>query len=251
MTISLDTLRALPLFSDISKAEGAMLAGNSRIVTCKRGQFLFMHADPITHFFVICRGAMQVFRETPDGHEVTNDILIAGDSLNTEEVVAKQNIHLMNARAIEDSSLLEVPVAWMRAHLKDFDNLAEKLLASLSDRLQGAQIEAEQMSTMSAAQMVACYLKKLCVLYNFDPHGFKLPYTKTLIASRLRIEKETFSRTLQSLRDHGITVSGTDVCIHDMRKADDFACSECSVAEECGTHRVLHEKMDRLAAKGT
>ena len=83
------------------------------------------------------------------------------------------------------------------------------------------------------------------MLYNFDPHGFELPYTKTLIASRLRIEKETFSRTLQTLREQGITVAGTHVSIKDMRKADNFACGECSVADECGTHRALHEKLDK------
>ncbi len=250
MTIALDTLKALPLFSDISKDESALLIRHSRIVSCRRGQFLFMHGDSITHFYVICRGAMQIFRETPGGHEITNDILIAGDSLNAEEVMAKHSVHKVNARAVEDSSLLEIPVAWLREHLKDFDHMTEKLLASLAERLQCVQVEAEQLTTMSAAQMVACYLMKLCVLYNFDPRGFELPYTKSLIASRLRIEKETFSRTLQTLRDQGITVTGTHVSIKDMRKADNFSCGECSVAEECGTHRLLHERLDKLSVRG-
>lgn len=245
MTTALDTLKALPLFSDISKSEGDLLLRNSRMMVCKRGQFLFMHGDSITHFYVICRGAMQIFRETPGGHEVTNNILIAGDSVNADEVVSRQKLHQVNARAVEDCSLLEIPVPWMRQHLKDFDHMAEKLLASLSDRLNGAQLEAEHLTTMSASQMVACYLQKLCVLYNFDPHGFELPYTKTLIASRLRIEKETFSRTLQALREQGITVSGTHVSIQDMRKAKNIVCVECSVADECGTHRALHAKLDK------
>lgn len=245
MTIALDTLRALPLFSDISRAEGDLLVCNSRIIVCKRGQFLFMHGDKITHFYVICRGAMQIFRETPGGHEVTSNILIAGDSINADEVVARQDAHQMNARAVEDCSLLEIPISWMREHIRDFDHMAEKLLASIADRLHGAQVEAEQLTTMSASQMVACYLQKLCVLYNFDPRGFELPYTKTLIASRLRIKKETFSRTLQTLRDHGITVAGAHVSIQDMRKTDNFTCGECSMADECGTHRALHEKLDK------
>ncbi len=249
MTTPLNTLKALPLFSDISSADGDLLVRNSRIMSCKRGQFLFMHGDRITHFYVICRGAMQIFRETPGGQEVTSDILIAGDSINANEVVARQSLHQVNARAVEDSSLLEIPISWMREHIKDFDHLAEKLLASVSDRLHSVQLEAEQLTTMSAAQMVACYLQKLCVLYNFDPHGFELPYTKTLIASRLRIEKETFSRTLQTLRDQGIIVTGTHVAIKDMRKADGFACGECSVAEECGTHRALHESLDKNAGR--
>ncbi len=251
MTIMLDTLRALPLFSDITREEGDLLVRNSRIISCRRGQFLFAHGDKITHFYVICRGAMQIFRETPGGHEVTSNILIAGDSINADEVVARQALHQVNARAVEDCSMLEIPVSWMREHFKDFDHIVEKLLAGLADRLHGVQVEAEQLTTMSAAQMVACYLQKLCVLYNFDPHGFELPYTKTLIASRLRMEKETFSRTLQTLRDQGITVSGTHVSIRDMRKADNFACGECSAVDECATHHALHEKLDKRAGRGT
>ena len=245
MTITLDTLRALPLFSDLSQDDGAVLVRNSRIISCNRGQFLFMHGDKITHFYVICRGAMHIFRTTPGGQDVTNNILIAGDSINADEVVARQSIHTMNARAADDCSLLEIPISWMREHLKDFDHIAEKLLASIADRLHSAQVDVEHLTTMSAAQMVACYLQKLCVLYNFDPHGFELPYTKALIASRLHIEKETFSRTLQTLRDQGIMVDGAHVSIKDMRKADNFVCGECSVAEECGTHRALHEKLDK------
>lgn len=249
MPVSLNTIAALPLFSDLSPADAALLQHNSQMLSCKRGQFLFMHGDPITHFYVICTGTIQVFRETPDGHEITNEILIAGDTINSDEVVARKSTHMVNARAVEDSTLLEIPIAWMRGHLRNFDHVADKLLASIADRLHDLQLEAEQLSTMSAAQIVACYLQKLCVLYDFDPVGFDMPYTKTLIASRLRIEKETFSRTLPTLRDQGITVSGRHVSIRDMRKADNFACGECSVAGECGTHRILHAKLDKLGAQ--
>lgn len=251
MTIALDTLRALPLFSDLSQDDGATLVRNSRIISCKRGQYLFRHGDKVTHFYVICRGAMQIFRDTPGGREVTNDILIAGDPINADDVVARQPTHAMNARAVDDCSLLEIPISWMREHLKDFDHIAEKLLASVADRLHSVQVDVEHLTTMSAAQMVACYLQKLCVLYNLDPHGFELPYTKALIASRLHMEKETFSRTLQTLRDQGITVTGVHVSIKDMRKADNFVCGECSAAEECGTHRALHEKLDKRSGHGT
>lgn len=250
MTIALDTLRALPLFSDLSQDDGATLVRNSRIISCKRGQYLFMHGDKVTHFYVICRGAVQIFRDTPGGQEVTDNILIAGDSINADDVVSRQPTHAMNARAVDDCSLLEIPVSWMREHLKDFDHIAEKLLASVADRLHSVQVDVEHLTTMSAAQMVACYLQKLCVLYNFDPHGFELPYTKVLIASRLHMEKETFSRTLQTLRDQGIMVTGAHVSIKDMRKADNLACAECSMAEECGAHRALHEKLEKNVGHG-
>ncbi len=250
MTVAVETLEALPLFSNLSKEEGALLIRNSRIGQCKRGKFLFMHGDAITHFYVVCRGAVQVFRETPDGHEITSNILIAGDSINADEIVSGQNVHIANARAVDDVSLLEVPIAWLRAHLKDFGSLAAHLLTDLADRLRSAQMEAEHLTTMSAAQMVACYLQKICVLYNFDPHGFELPYSKTLIASRLRMELETFSRTLQKLKDQGIIVTGAHVSFTNVRKAKHFACGECSISEECATHQILHARLVKRSGHG-
>jgi len=136
-------LKALPLFSALSAEDSATLVCNSRIQNWERGEFLFMHGDAITHFYVICRGTVQIFRSTPDGHEVTSDMLIAGDSINAQEIVGQQEFHAMNARAVDDASILRIPVAWMRENLNSFDHLAAHLMAGLAERLHNAQMEAE------------------------------------------------------------------------------------------------------------
>lgn len=250
MNMEIQTFRALPLFASLSTDEAALLIRNSRISQCRRGKFLYMHGDANTYFYVICRGTVQVFRETPDGHEVTSNILIAGDTINADEVVTGMTIHTANARAVDEAAVLEIPVKWLRENLKDLGNLSVHLLTDLAGRLRSAEMEAEHLTTMSAAQIVACYLQKICVLYNFDPHGFELPYTKTLIASRLRMELETFSRTLQKLKDQGVTVTGSHVSFTNARKAGHFSCDECSISEECPTHQLFHAKMDKRTGHG-
>jgi CRP-like cAMP-binding protein len=243
MSVILDTLKVLPLFSDLSDQERDMVIQVSRIRNILRGQFLFMHGDKVKYFYVVCSGAMQVFRETLDGHEVTSEILISGDIIGADEVVQAKCSYQSNARVVDDAVLLEIPLGWIREHLKSFDHLAPKLLADISARLHNSQIEAEHLSTMSAAQIVACYMQKLCVLYNFDPHGFELPYSKTLIASRLHMELETFSRTLKKLKEHGIIVTGTYVSFANAYKASNYVCENCSIATDCHTHQQLHEKL--------
>jgi CRP-like cAMP-binding protein len=240
MLIEPSTLKALPLFSTLTKAESALIIKSSRLRRCERGQFVFMHGEPITHFYVICRGTVQIFRETPDGHEVTSDMLIAGDFLNANEIITQQALHNMNARAVDDAVLLKIPVSWMKTNLNNFDHISSYLMAGLSDRLHSAQIEAEHQSTMTATQIVACFLQRLCVLYDFDPKGFELPYSKTLIASRLRMELATFSRTLKRLKEEGITVEGTHVVFTDTQKTGHFVCDECSLSEDCPAHIQLH-----------
>ncbi len=234
-----ETLKTLPLFSELGGEELAHLAAHSRLRKCPRGQYLFMHGDEIRNFTIICQGTVQVFRETPDGHEVTSDILIAGDCINADEIIGNRHIHATNARVVDDAQVLDVPIDWMRSHLKDFDVLAPRLLQSLSERLYSAQREAEHRSTLSATQIAACYLQGLCVLYDFDPAGFSLPYSKTLIASRLRMELATFSRTLQKLKEVGITVTGNHVAFTNLTRAERFVCDDCSVSQDCPTRLSL------------
>jgi CRP-like cAMP-binding protein len=246
MSRQLDFLKTLALFSDLPEVQVQLLASHSHMRKCERGTLLFLHGDDIRNFKILCRGTVQIFRETPDGHEVTSDILIAGDVINAEEVIAVQNTHLMSARVVDEAQVLEVPINWMREHLADFDRMAPCLLQGLSERLHDARMEAEHYSTMSSTQMVACYLQGLCVLYEFDPKGFDLPYSKTLIASRLRMELATFSRTLQKLKEVGISVTGNRVVFTNLNKAGHFVCDNCSVAEDCNTHQLLSRMAQAL-----
>jgi hypothetical protein len=94
-------------------------------------------------------------------------------------------------------------------------------------------------------------LERLCLLYDFDPAGFELPISKTLIASRLRMELETFSRALKKLSAHGITVTGTHVAFTDRGKVGRFVCDACSMREECQTHALLHGISEKIREFGT
>jgi len=123
MVVKSETLKTLPMFSGLTTDENALLLENSRLRNCERGTFLFMHGDTITNFYVVCRGTVQIFRETPDGHEVTSDLLIAGDSLNADEIITKQVTHNKNARAVDDALLLVIPVLWMQENLSKFDHI--------------------------------------------------------------------------------------------------------------------------------
>ncbi len=65
-------------------------------------------------------------------------------------------------------------------------------------------------------------------------------YSKTLIASKLRMELATFSRTLKKLIQEGIEIQGSHVSFTDSQKTNDFVCSQCSLFEECSARLFLH-----------
>ena len=230
---------SLPFFSDLSEQEKAQLLKIASFKHVDNKHMVFLQGDKLTHLYWICRGAVQMFRETPDGHELTESIRIAGDVLFDPDALQLKQVHTMNARAVQETTLLAVPSTWISENFQSFNHLANKLLLILSQRVQEGRIEAEHQATMNASQIVACFLQHLCVSHQCDPRGFDLPYSKSLIASRLGMELESLSRTLPKLRELGIIVRGKHVFFSDIAAAQRHACGACSIAGECHTHKEM------------
>lgn len=241
--IAPDITKTMPLFAGLTEKDRSGLLAGGRIRQLSRGHMLFAQGDPVTHFYIVLSGTMQLFRANAEGNEKTTDVLKVGQTMCEGEILDACRTHRVNAVPFEDSAVMEFPVGWLKEAARNHSTLALNLLSMISSQAHMAEVEAEHQATMTAAQLVACFLQRLCVLYQFDPQGFELPYSKTLIASRLGIELETFSRTLVKLKDNGILVKGTHVSIHDLEKIDAYVCSFCSISEDCQTHQAMEKNM--------
>lgn len=235
-----DVISFLPLFSGLDKQEKDALLKVAKIKHLSHGQSLFIQGDVMLFFHVVYRGTVQLFRETSDGHEITSDILISGDSLCPSEIADDEPVYHANARAVDDVVLLEMPICWIKRNLS---SLVLRLFSDVSHRLQEATLEVERQATMSATQLIVCFLYSICARYNFDPRGFELPYSKTLIASRLGMELETFSRSLHKLKEYGIVVQGTHVSFNDVLAVEDFVCDHCSISISCKQNNEIKQKI--------
>jgi len=238
-----DIVEDFPLFSGMSELEKDALIKGGRLRQCPQGKILFAHGEPVMHFYLIVSGTIQLFRTTADGGEKTIELLKSGQTMCEGEILDACRSHRTNAMPVQDSVVMEFPVAWLKEAARKHSAFAINLLSLISNQAHMAEVEAEHQATMSAAQLVACFLQRLCVLYDHDPKGFELPYSKTLIASRLGMELETFSRTVAKLKDHGITVKGTHVSITDLARIEEYVCNFCSVSEDCTTHQTMEKKM--------
>ena len=239
--ISPNIIWTLPFFSKLNDAEKTELLKVANFRHVKRGETLFLQGSLLTHFYWVCSGAIQKFRVTHDGRELTGAIRTTGDVLYDPDARQPELHHTMNARAVQETTLLAIPASWINEHIALWPDLADHFITLLAERAQEALIDSEHQATMNAAQLVSCYLQKLCVLHHFDPRGFELPYSKSLIASRLGMELETFSRTLPRLKELGITVTGKHVKFDDVDSAQSHACGACSITEECLTHKAMQE----------
>lgn len=243
-TLSPEQIRALPLFSGLTEQDKDSLLQEGQMRRYTRGQSLFFHGDPVAHFYIVLSGTVQLYRESPEGKEKTIEMLKAGQTICEGEILDSCRAHRASAEAVDAVTVLEFTQSWLKEASRKHGMFALNLLSSIAAQAHLAEVEAEHQATMSAAQLVACFLQRLCVLYDFDHKGFELPYSKTLIASRLGMELETFSRTLARLKEQGIVVEGTHVAITDLAAVEQYVCGFCSISEECPTHRA----MERIAA---
>jgi CRP-like cAMP-binding protein len=234
-----DVVRGLPLFSGLNGEERDDIAREARVRRYPSGRRLFGYGDAVLHYYIVCDGAIQLFRETPDGCVMTSDFLIAGATLGIFEALQALSTYQVNAVAIRDTTVLEFPIGWIRENAGRHSTFAVNLLAMFAQRAQTFMIESEHKSTMSAAQQVACFLQRLCVFCQRDPVKFELPFSKTLLASRLGMKPETFSRALNTIREQGFAIKGMRVGFEDVSKIEDFVCSKCSIFKDCREHEHL------------
>ncbi|HEU5046524.1 MAG TPA: Crp/Fnr family transcriptional regulator [Rickettsiales bacterium] len=245
------SIKSIPLFAGLTEQERDNLLSAGRTHNYSKGEHLFMHGDPLKNFYIICSGTVRLYRSTAEGNEVTTDIAISGKTMCKTEIFQAARNHTVNALAVDEVVVLEFPVSWLRDAVKNNNTLALNVISALSRYAFMVEVEAEHQATMSSTQLVACFLQRLCILHEFNPQGFELPYSKSLIASRLGMELETFSRTLPKLKENGIRVEGTRVSIYDLDAIDAYVCGNCSIMEDCPTHQTLdkmmHKKKEGLA----
>lgn len=244
-TTPADFIKNAPLFRGLQDSEKNSLIKMGRPCFCPRKKILFRQGDPVTHFYLINKGTVRLFHETPDGHEITTDIRSAHDTLGITGIYGVTGIHHSHAEAIDDVVALEFPRDWFQncAHSAA---ISQNMLATLTHRITMQKLEAEQRSIMTAAQILACYLQRLCASQKLNPRNFELPYSKSLIATRLGMKLETFSRALAKLREQGIIVKGKNVSIHDLPNVEKNTCAQCSYKESCPAYRSLRETLPAL-----
>lgn len=230
------------IFKGLSEQEKDELLKDGKIRYLNKKEFLFRHGDPILSFYVVCFGAIQLFRNNADGDEKTVNIATAHDIIFCDP----NSTHQLNAVAVGDAVVLEFSKMWLKESAKKCSEFALNLLTEISKQALAAELEAEHQATMSATQLVSCFMQKLCLVHDLNPRRFTLPYSKKLIASRLGMELETLSRSLAKLKECGINVCGSQVEISESNNIENDVCGHCSIEGDCHVHESFKKKFSKV-----
>ena len=213
-------LANLPLFKELASAEIDRIAAGTTELHVPRGEILFNKGAPCVGFHLVIYGQVKLSFVTPQGSEKVVEIIGPGYSFG-EALMFMDKPYIVMAQTLADSLLLHVSKQVVFDSLEHEPGLARRMLAGLSRRLHSLIIDVESYSLQSGTQRVIGYLLR----HDVDPAAAAGPYTVTLptskaiVASRLNLTPEHFSRILHDLTEVGlISVEGRDVRIADAAK---------------------------------
>jgi len=208
-----DLLGRIALFSALEEKELERIAHGVHERHLKRGEILFQKGDPSTGFYYLLEGQVKLVLLAPDGHEKVVELVQQGMTFG-EAVMFIDRPYPAYAEALRASRLLFVPKGALFEALHSSPEFAMRLLAGLSQRLHSLIREIEEVTTQNALQRVIGYL-----LGELDDHGspnITLPASKAIIASRLNLTPETFSRVLHTLQEQQlVSVEGRTITLLD------------------------------------
>lgn len=206
-----EVLAQVPLFSGLDRDGLRALLSGAWVQPFARNSILFLQDDPATRFYVILDGWVKLFRTTEEGDESIIAVFNRGDSF-AEAAMFDAGVYPVGAAVVEDSRILVVPATQFVQQLIDHGDYVLPILAAMSRHLRRLVIQVEQLTLKSSTERVAGFLMKLCP-EDAAAATVQLPLDKALIAGRLGMQPETFSRSLAKLRRYGVESHGAEVSI--------------------------------------
>lgn len=226
--LSIDYLKELPLFRAVSNENIRAIAENSYVESLKKNEMLFFQGDPAEKCYIVLHGIVKIYLESGKSHESIISIAAENDLLG--DISIHEGVKfLTSAQVMEDTKILTIPASVLRKSIFSNSQLATNLLKTVSCSMQSLVRQIEHQTLMTAPQRVGCLLLKLYKSQNPQKNNIVyLPCEKRLIAARLQMSPETFSRALDTLKEHGIALKQEGIAIVNEEQLGDYACSSCS-----------------------
>lgn len=203
-----------PLFEGMGRSQQNWLFTVGNSISLAKHDYLFRRGEQSGRLYVLLSGHIKLSIPAERSQEKVLEFLSPGDVFG-ESALLSDHVAITDAQALGPSELLAFEGKDVMVAVTRVPSFAQQILTNLSQRVETLFRDMESTSLLSAAQRVAEYLLRQPRVGN----QARLPFHKRAIASKLGLQPETFSRSLQQLAADGlISVRGARVVIHDADK---------------------------------
>lgn len=220
MTVNIaEIIKKTPLFQGIPLNTVESLAQRSQKKTFAKGRNIFALGDKADAFFIILSGWVKLYRVSKDGEEMIIHVFGPGESFAEAAVFSDTKEYPVNAQALEETVLIEVPRSFFIRKIEEDSRFALRMLGAIAARQHYLVQQLEQVTTRTAPQRIGAFLLRFCQKRKQEQGVWvvDLPYDKSVISTRMNIKPETFSRALAKLEPYGVHVNNKDIIISDIQ----------------------------------
>jgi CRP-like cAMP-binding protein len=197
----IEELRSAYLLANLSPQQLERVAKKARHVSLEEGKVLFSQGDPAERFFFLLQGQVKLYRLSAEGNEKVIEIVGPGHTFAEALMFLSRPRYPVSCAALTPAELIAIDAADFTAMLRDSVDTCLMLLGELSQRLRGLIAEIDRLSLQSATCRIAGYLLAKAPA---DADEYHLDVPKGVVASRLSVKPETFSRIVKHLSESGI-----------------------------------------------
>ena len=165
-----------------------------RSQTYKRGQSLFAEESEFTSLYVVRSGSFKTTISASNGREQVTGFYFPGEFIGLDAI--HQKSYQSNAKALESSSVCELPFDNLQELGKEMPQLQVQLLTRLSKELAGDKGLMLLLGKKTADEKLATYLLSLSKRFSergFSSTEFRLSMSRGDIANHLGLAVETVS----------------------------------------------------------
>lgn len=216
-------LRRSPLFSALDEQQLAQVRQTLRHIALAENETLFVHQQQADRFFMLLSGQIKLFRISPNGDEKVVELVQPGQTFAEAVMFMESHRYPVSATAIVPSELLSVDSHTFLNQLRQSTETCFRLMANMSMRLRARLREIDDLTLQNATFRLVSFLVHQLPKDASGNTTIQLQTPKSVIASRLSIKPETFSRILHGLcKDGIIEVDRSTVHVHDIERLRDY-----------------------------
>lgn len=216
--ISEFNLKDVYLFAALGEPQLARVRQNARRITLGEGEHLFEWGQEARKFYFLVTGQIFLKRISPQGDEKVIEIVRSGQTFAEAVMFMEQRTYPVTAVAHNKTELLAFDNQMYMEMLKESPESCFRLMGDMAMRLRKWVNEVENLTLRSATARIINFLLYQLPEGATSPTTTTLPAPKHVIASRLSVKPETFSRILHDLTEARlISVTGATVTIHNIK----------------------------------
>ena len=213
-----DILRQTPLFQALDEQQLKNILKSSRVLSLPAKNILFEKDTAASHFYLLKSGLIKLFCLSEEGDEKVLDIINPSQTFAEAIMFMPNKIYPVSAETLKNSEVYSFDMKQFRDMLESSQETCFRLMATMARRLHSSINDINNLTLHNATYRLVIYLLEQLPEGAVALSNIHLDATKVIIASRLSIKPETFSRILLRLSKQGlIEVHGNDITLIDVK----------------------------------